>query len=71
MNLKTVGYRIEAAAIPQYPGVSRQVWFLDVVQESPDGKRSTSNICNGERQYCVDTMNNRIAEEQHANGQSV
>lgn len=53
----TIGYRIESAWIAQYPGVGREVWFLDAVQENADGCRSTSNICSGSRDYCQDTLN--------------
>lgn len=54
---KTIDYRIESAWIAQYPGVGREVWFLDAVQVAPDGRTSTSNICSGSRQYCQDTLN--------------
>lgn len=58
MSWRTVGYRIEPAFIRQYPDCpSREVWFLDAVQVNTEGRRSTSNICSGERQYCIDTLN--------------
>lgn len=57
---RTIGYRIESAWIRQYPGVSREVWFLDAVQEDETGRRSTSNICSGSREYCLETRNKRL-----------
>ncbi len=54
---KTYAYRIESAQIAQYPGVSRAVWFLDACQINDQGRKSTSNICSGDRQYCIDTLN--------------
>ena len=57
---KTIGYRIECAGIEEWPGVFRQVWFLDAVQVAPDGRRSASNICSGSRENCQ----RRLAEIQ-------
>ncbi len=59
-------YRIEIAWIPQYPGVSKEVWFLDRV-ETKEGRTSTSNICNGTKDYCEETLS-KIAQEEHDNG---
>lgn len=56
----TVDYRIESAWIPQYPGVGKEVWFLDAVQENEEGRRSTSNICSGTKEYCLETRNNLL-----------
>jgi hypothetical protein len=57
MSWQTIDYRIESCMIEQTPGFRREVWFLDAVQKNADGRISTSNICNGEKQYCEDTRN--------------
>lgn len=53
---ETIAYQITSAMIPQTPGCSRKVWFLDAIQVK-DGIESTSNICNGTRDYCQKTLN--------------
>ena len=53
---RTIGYRIEAVAIEQTPGMYRKTWLLDAVQVGDDGQRSTSNICSGSDAYCRDTL---------------
>lgn len=64
MTWKTIGYVIESAHIALYPGVSREFWFLDAIQESPEGRKSRSNICSGDKQYCIDTRNKILQETQ-------
>lgn len=57
---RTIKYRIESAWIPQTPGFSREIWFLDAVQEDENGRRSTSNICSGSKDYCIETRNHLL-----------
>ena len=56
MTWTTIKYRLEACSIEQYPRCFREVWFLDAVQVNAEGRTSTSNICSGTKEYCLETM---------------
>jgi hypothetical protein len=53
---KTTEYKIESVSVEEYRGVFKQVFFLDAVQVSEDGRKSTSNICSGTEEYCRETL---------------
>jgi hypothetical protein len=66
MAWKTVDYRVEPAWIRQYPDCGKTVWFLDAIQVNESGRRSTSNICNGTREYCYETLAKIITDQKVA-----
>ncbi len=57
---KFLRYEITSCYIKQYPGVSREVWFLDSFERDEKGYDSRSNICSGTQEYCLKIRNARI-----------
>jgi hypothetical protein len=45
-------FDISSVMIPQYPGVSREVYFLDAFVLNSDGSETQKNVVNGDYDYC-------------------